>query len=286
MTDITDKDKREARKWAEQTIANRVNSPTDPWVIAARLFLAAEEPPAPTLAEELRDTARWWRDGAPTWEQCCDRFDALATRAEQMEHDLTEARAEVERLTEEVEEWQRKAGLAKLDLAVEQRKMKRLAADVPRPMPPGDIPGTALPIHRTRRSNPKETLASSFPDPADVPSGEPWIVEVDGEHRTAVRGATYHRPWNTFKESGSVTFAKDHEITLVSRFVPAPRVITDPDELDKLAEGTIILGTGRLADLYRKHRDRVWMDMSVNLLSSQRVIRLEKSVAVLWEPEK
>lgn len=167
--------------------------------------------PAPTLAEELRDTARWWRDGAPTWEQCRDRFDTLAARAEQMEHDLAEARAEVERLTAD---------------GFDKEVLDTIDAHYSAP---------------DQQANPKETLASSFPDPADVPSGEPWIVEVDGEHRTAVRGATYHRPWNTFKRTGSVTFAKDPEITLVSRFVPAPRVITDPEELDGLPIMSVVL---------------------------------------------
>lgn len=214
--------------------------------------------PAPTLAEELRGWAKTRLDDDPSYEELVDLHqdvEHFAARAEQIEQERDEARAEVERLT------------------------KSVIDNIPLPMPPGDIPGTALPIHRTRRSNPKETLAGSLPEPADVPSGEPWIVEVDGEQRTAVRGATYHRPWNTFKKTGSVTFAKDHEITLVSRFVPAPRVITDPEELDKLGDGSVVMTDGWSGFPWQRSDDRWYSAWAPSLVSEE----VSLPVTVLWE---
>lgn len=194
MTDITDQDKREARKWAEQTIANRVNSPTDPWVIAARLFLANEEPPAPTLAEELREWAHRVPERGADW----IKLGNLTERAEQIEKERDEARAEVERLV---------AG------------------------------GNAATVASEANVAPDQ---QAKPDPADVPPGEPWdVVHSEIGKTTAVRRAN-GAPWYVVAHNGGSRYADHDEITLVSRLVPAPRVITDPDELDGLARGTVI----------------------------------------------
>ena len=90
MTDITEQDRRDAREWANwaSTYVDRSMAKA-----AARVILATVDAPEPTLAEELRDLGSLLEDegGAGAKSTCWARD--LATRVDQMEHYLAEARA-------------------------------------------------------------------------------------------------------------------------------------------------------------------------------------------------
>ena len=77
-------------------------------------------------------------------------------------------------------------------------------------------------------------------DPADVKPGEAWVVECRGERRTAVKDNGIDIPWNTINADGWYLSEDNETITLVSRLVPAPRVITNHDELDRAKRLTVI----------------------------------------------
>lgn len=182
MTDITDQDRRNARQWAK----NWQGDLDADISAAARVILATVDAPEPTLTERLREQ---FYDPEPTDEQ-----HGIILDAAQMEHDLAEARAEVERLSERV--------TARL------------------PMPPGDIPGTALPINISAIVPDPTT-----PNPADVQPGEAWIVEVNREKRTAVKDRSDIQPWNTVNAGGWLLTEDDEDVTLVARLVPEPRTV-------------------------------------------------------------
>ena len=85
MTDITDQDRRAARSWAK----NWQGDLDADISAAARVILATVDAPEPTLTERLREQ---FYDPEPTDEQ-----HGIILDAAKMEHDLAEARAEVER---------------------------------------------------------------------------------------------------------------------------------------------------------------------------------------------
>lgn len=100
MTDnaVTDGDLRNARLWAEKvgppyTSPNYIGTPSEIYNVA-RVVLATVE--APPLSEDLAHVTEHWE----TWptEAITDALTAATDLAKQMEHDLEEARAEVERL--------------------------------------------------------------------------------------------------------------------------------------------------------------------------------------------
>lgn len=79
------------------------------------------------------------------------------------------------------------------------------------------------------------------PDPADVKPGEAWTVECHGETRTAVKDGDDSVPWLTVNADDWFNSERNTSVTLVSRLVPAPRTITDPDDLDALPSDTTII---------------------------------------------
>lgn len=92
MTDITNEDRREMREWARLYIGT-VHDSTPLGKVARHVLTTVEAPP---LSEELADLTEHWE----TWPTAAitAALRTFTTRAEQMERDLTEARAEVERL--------------------------------------------------------------------------------------------------------------------------------------------------------------------------------------------
>lgn len=270
MTDITDQDRRDALQFARVVTRPVRGVPKiEDMLTAARVILATVDAPA-TLAEDLAHIAEHWEEW--TTDTITEALTAATTRVEQVEHDLAEALAEVERLTAEVE------SMTTQKEAADAASAENAIDDIPLPMPPGDIPGTALPIHRTRKSNPKEALAGSLPDPADVPSGEPWIVEFEG-HSTIGKRDTVDEdvPWALLEGR----WVSDSAIALVSRLVPAPRVITNPDELEQLAATSIIRdGRGWPGGV----TDQGMTMINGACLSDEEVLS-HGPVTVLWEAE-
>lgn len=80
MTDITDKDRRDARRWAENWRGDIDNDTS----AAARAILATVDAPEPTLADEIRGMPDFTMSGENCINDCNERADTLATRAEQV----------------------------------------------------------------------------------------------------------------------------------------------------------------------------------------------------------
>ena len=97
MTDITDNRRGESRDAAHYILDNPFYN-GHPARELAEFILATVEAPVPALAERLEYRADMLDNGDPDGDTPQALRD-LATDAAQMEHDLTEARAEVERLT-------------------------------------------------------------------------------------------------------------------------------------------------------------------------------------------
>ena len=205
MTDITDQAIRDMLEWARIAVASKDNQEHEPWVTAARYILATVPAPAPTLAEELRHIAEHWEEWAT--DTITSAIRAAADRAEQTEQDRDEASSEVKRLTAELE-------------------TEPVALEVN--------------VATDQQANMQGILAGSLPDPADVKPGEAWIVKCHTEVCTAVKGSTDDLEWKAVSPDGFVSSEGNEDVTLVTRLVPAPRVITNPIDLDGLAEGTII----------------------------------------------
>ena len=141
---------------------------------------------------------------------------------EQLINERDESRAEVGRLTADL-----KVALDKVDRLTAERN--RIATgryvtysevDGSLPMPPGDIPGTALPINISAIV-PDPTA----PNPADVKPGEAWLVEVEGERRTALKDGDRYVSWNTVDTEGCPVAEANNSVTLITRLVPAPRTV-------------------------------------------------------------
>lgn len=247
MTDITDQDRRTAIDVAEAI--ERGDYPMAAmWPIMARVILATVDAPAPTLAEELRE----WAEDA-SYDEDRDNLLHAATRAEQIEQERDEASAEVERLTAANE------NLRRTDNYRQFRER-------------------FLTVQKGAERN------AETPNPADVKPGEAWIVECRGERRAAVKDSDDTVPWCTVNADGWFNAEDNEDVTLVSRLVPAPRVITNPDELDQAKRRTVILSTDGQADVYQKDSNGEWLDVTGHGYPSRQVIRMENAVTVLWEP--
>lgn len=122
-------------------------------------------------------------------------------------------------------------------------------------------------------------------DPADVKPGEAWRVKVQGLQSVGVRDGDGTFPWSIIFLEGGGDDVRDSDVTLVSRLVPAPRVITNPDELDRLAARSVILSTDGQSDVYQKDHSGEWLDVTAHGYSSLQVLRIDGVVTVLWEPE-
>lgn len=244
MTNITDQATRDMLEWARIAVASKGTQEHEPWVTAARVILATVDAPEPTLTERLREQ---FYDPEPTDEQ-----HGIILDAEQLEHDLAEARAggraahdnwmnaadEVERLTSENEQ-----------------------------------------LHRAVQKG-AESNAESL-DPADVPAGEAWLVDVDGERRTAVKDRDANVPWSTVTAGGLFFHEENENVTLLHRLVPAPRAITNPDELDQVKRRTVIRDAAGVV-CERDGMGDAWTTFTS--LADQRP-HIILPVTVLWEPE-
>jgi hypothetical protein len=129
----------------------------------------------------------------------------------------------------------------------------------------------------------EENVSHDLPEPADVKPGEAWIVNIDGVE--IVPGFKASVGWICYRFFGGTTKSiGDERITLVSRLVPAPRVITNPDELDRLAEGSIV--RDRAGHAWERYPDEDWYSTEEldDGFSSRRLADYAGPVTVLWEP--
>lgn len=244
MTDITDQDRRDALAWAAN-VSNQGKSPHLALTTAARVILATVDAPEPTLAEALKYRADLLDNGDPDGDTPQALRD-LATDAAQMERDLAEARAEVARLT------------AERDGAREEIAWLR--------------------------NGPGHTEVATPTAPADVPAGEAWIVEVNGERRTAVKNTEDYFQWNTVTARGWLSSVGNADITLITHLIPAPRVVTTAAELDQLPDGTIIRDHDD-DEAMQKIEGRWVGSEGGDVLSSDWLGSGTFTATVLWEPE-
>lgn len=242
MADLTDIQRMEVRNTA-RIILDKPYDHSAPACELASFILATVDAPAPTLAEELRHIAEHWEEWAT--DTITSAIRAAADRAEQIE-----------------EERDMEKTISKGWMEAHQKLAEHHAETLERDGQKG------------AESN------AEAPNPADVKPGEAWIVEVEGERRTAVKDRADIQPWNTVNAGGWLLTEDDEDVTPVTRLVSAPRVITNPDELDALAEGSIVRdnegdpATRRAGGLDYRGVEGVCNDVHHYL-----------PVTVLWEPE-
>ncbi|MGV0868716.1 hypothetical protein [Corynebacterium kalidii] len=145
-----------------------------------------------------------------------DANQALAGQHTATVAELDSARAEVERLTEQV---------ARLDLLVDS--LNDDLSEARGPQPPQVHPATD---------------SAPLPDPADVPAGEAWTVEVCGERRPALKDNCPWVPWSTVAGNGVYMGENNDAVTLVARLVPdTRRVIDKAEDLDVMPVDSVVL---------------------------------------------
>lgn len=244
MTDLTDQDRRAARQWADEMNGHPILNENAR--AAVRYVLATVDAPEPTLAEELARIA----ENSAVWtiQNVCDELKSAAASAEQMERDLAEARADVKRLTAELE-------------------TEPVALEVN--------------VATDQQANMQGILAGSLPDPADVKPGEAWIVDVDGERRPAMKDGEDYFQWNTITGGGWLSSVGNSDVTLIARLAPAPRAITNADDLDRAKRCTVIRDAAGVV-CERDGMGDAWTTFTS--LSNQRP-HITLPATVLWEPE-
>lgn len=261
MSDITDKDRRAARQWAEDIYEmSKYDDETPRETRAAvKCILATVYAPEPTLAERLREQ---FYDPEPTDEQY-----GIILDAEQMEQDAEDRQEWNRRITEQV------ATLA--------RERDEARAEVERLTAEQDT--EALHNHdwlAGMKDATRYAINATRPDPDDVQPGEAWIVEVEGERRTAVKDRADIQPWNTVNADGWLLTEDDEDVTLITRLVPAPRTITNHDDLDQAKRRTLIRDA-RGVVCERDGMGNAWT--TFNSLANQRP-HIALPATVLWEP--
>lgn len=300
MNDITDQDRRDALAWAAN-VSNQGKSPHLALTTAARVILATVDAPEPTLAEALKYRADLLDNGDPDGDTPQALRD-LATDAAQMERDLAEARAEVEWLKRDLAEAykardSRDDEVYSLRAEVERLTDERDRLEAAQRLSYGSAWGgpvreptvqkcaesnaESLTVPSVNNSEPSVKCSeTTVTDPADVKAGEAWTVKIDGVG--IVPGFKSSVGWICYRLFGGTTNAiGDERITLVSRLVPAPRTITNPDELDALPDDTIVrIDEG--GDAMRKYKGK-WHPTSNECCYESRHIALPATV--LWEPE-
>lgn len=125
-----------------------------------------------------------------------------------------------------------------------------------------------------------------LPDLADVPDGEAWAVNVNGQRRIGIRsdgaGIGYGTAWATSPAPMNRWWVSDEEVTLVSCLVPdTRRVIDRPEDLDKLPVRSVVLVKNYSA--WQKELNGRWSYCLLNR-QADNLIMLYGPVTVIYEP--
>jgi len=266
MTDITDQDRRAARQWAEAFRGE--GDPGSYLDCAVRYILATVDAPAPTLAEEIMDLGRAL-DQYGHFDALGIDVAALADRVKQVEEERDEARKRATANLRAVDAVRAQRDEARAE--VEHLTAERQEATMRRV----NERWTELPV-RDRDWLDKDGL----PDPADVKPGESWLVRYHSDTLPALRRIEAPGDWYIVRHNGTGGNVRSQDITLVSRLVPTPRVIANPDELDHLAATSIIRDgrgwPGRVTDQ--------GVIMINGFCLSDEDVLARGPVTVLWEP--
>lgn len=244
--------------------------------------------------DDARAEAKTWReqdenDCEAYTEELASVREALAVegrRVEKIAKERDEARAEVERLDAVAEDYGRRATAALTERDESRAEVERLTAERldRNPETKARVKAALNNLDKAETVTVQKGAESNAetPDPADVKPGEAWIVETHRERRTAVKDRDDDEPWNTFT-AGGLFFPEDNEaITLLHRLVPAPRVITNTDELAALPHRTVIRDNAGVMFQRIVHGWYQAGDTSVHR-SDDNFVCL--TVTVLWEPE-
>lgn len=326
MTDITDQDRRVAHEWAASIDPER-KCWSDRARAIARVILATVD--APALSERLQYRAALIDNGDPDGDTPQALRD-LAADAAQMERDLTEAHAEVERLTAEWEQAQ--SDLAEVTNARDSLReefdharveVERLTAErdayermylesrAEATAIAEDIAGAESEVeHLTsvneglRKTDNYREFRDKFltvqkgaesnaetPDPADAKSGEAWAANIwyGDEQYSGIAIKSAGGDWNVCRDEGThSTYRMNEYVELIARLVPAPRVITNAEELDGLAFDTTV----RVGDTAYQRGDEMlafggdwWYRPGDSVGVTSAELLSHGPVTVLWEPE-
>ncbi|OLT54856.1 hypothetical protein BJF89_01085 [Corynebacterium sp. CNJ-954] len=264
---MTDADLRKARQWAMDTIAEaEVEDRHLGYRHAACVILATVPAPPATLADELREAAN-----DPT---VCTRVSievrSLADRVEAVEKALNEAYADRDEAYRRIQTLLGERGEYLNEMISSERKQEKLEAEVER-------------LTRERTVKESRTVASDLPDPADVPDGDVWQVEIRGRRTVAVRSCHYSDEL-VWIDAFSGTAWSDGDVTLIARLVPdTRRVIDRPEDLDKLPEGSVVLDEDGFP-IYKMTRPFWRSYQEVPELNAAAVINTYGPVTVIHEP--
>lgn len=316
MTDqITDQDRRAARAWAKNWQGD-LDADTS---AAARVILATVDAPAPALSEELRELQRTRLDGQLSYEDLvdfCQDIERFITRIEQTEREITEARAEVDQMEaareihermyrearSEVERLTAERDEAHSDLAEvtsirdslreeydhARDEVGRLTAERldRNPETKARVKAALNNLDRVETVTVQkgaESNAESI-DPADVKPGEAWKAHIwfDGVRQPGTAIKSSGGDWTVTRDDGSrTTYRMNEYVELVSRLVPAPRVITNHEELDQVKRRTVIRDAAGVV-CERDAMGDYWTTFTS--LANQKP-HIEFPATVLWEPE-
>lgn len=202
--------------------------------------------------------------------------ERLTIERDKARYERNQARAEVEFLTDERLD-RNPETKARVESALNNLDQTEKVT-VPMPMPPGDIPGTALPINISAIVPDPTT-----PNPADVKEEEPYHIYYGVYGNDHTIGVRIDGKWRCIGDDNGVRVTDDN-IARLTRLVPAPRVITNADELDTLAEGSIV--RDRAGHAWEKYPDEDWYSTESydDGFSPRRLADYAGPVTVLWEP--
>ncbi|OLT55852.1 hypothetical protein BJF89_13780 [Corynebacterium sp. CNJ-954] len=220
------------------------------------------------------------RDRSDGWDQIAVQDDAikwLRHESRQLRLDNINLRSERDEFQNEMISSERKQ--AKLEAEVD--RLTRIIKDHPDSefiFAPGGVIGKRA----------KENLdRMNLPASADVPKGQPYLVDVEGEneHLLGLRNSGEPHPWETFSLNtlGSGGWCSDTDITLVSRLVPDTRRVIDKAEgLDKLPKSSVVLDKNKASS--QKIGPSYW-EYGYDELTSEELIDRYGPVTVIHEPE-
>lgn len=131
--------------------------------------------------------------------------------------------------------------------------------------------------------------SAETPDPADVKPGEAWEVIATDPAKSFGGTTSYNTVafrmtdrWIVCRQGYPTPLVvPDDYIRLVRRHVPAPRVITNSDELDQVKRRTVIRDAAGVV-CERDGMGNAWTTFTS--LANQRP-HIALPVTVLWEPE-
>lgn len=126
--------------------------------------------------------------------------------------------------------------------------------------------------------------SDALPDPADVPSEEMWLIRTKKNQLMAgVRNP--NGDWSVLAHNGFSRECEldDEDVTLVARLVPdVRRVIDRPEDLDKLPVGSIVIDED--GDPWKKLYNEKWWGGG-DTFTAEALARSRGPVTVIREPE-